>query len=151
MIEYPDAIDELYAKFVAAWNAQSAAVVGYVPQIFFQGVQPETPPDSSKYWCRVSHDIVIESQTSLSTCEGAPGQRRYTAQGLLFVQLFGPKEDAQAFEFLQKLAIIGRNAYRGKTTPGHIWFRNVRVKPLPDEELYKRFNVIAEFEYDEIG
>lgn len=150
-IEYVGAIDDIYGAFLTAWNANSAAIAGYVPTVYYQGVQPDSPPDSSKIWCRISHDIVLEQQTTLSNCEGAPNQKRYTTTGLVFVQVFGPKEDAEVWLKMQKLAKVARNAYRGKSTPGRVWFRNARIKPLADEELYKRFNVIAEFEYDELG
>lgn len=151
MITYNQANDEINATFLAAWNAGTSAIVGYVPEIRWQNVQNRALPDGSKFWVRVSKDTVFERQATLSVCEGSPGQRKYTASGLVFVQLFMPKSNAQAYELGQQLAVVARNAFRGKTTPGNIWFRNVRINEINPEELYYRINVIAEFEYDEIG
>jgi len=151
MIEYDDVNDEINALFLAAWNAGTTALVGYVPEIRWQGVQYRDLPDGSKFWVRLSKQTVFEEQASLSNCEGLPGQKKYTASGLVFVQLFCPKSNTQAFELGQKLAKLARNAFRGKTTPGKIWFRNVRINELSPEELYERFNVVTEFEYDELG
>lgn len=151
MIEFDQARNEINSLFLTAWNLYSATIVSYVPEIRWQGVQYRDLPDGSKFWVRVSKQTVFEEQTTLSACEGAPGQKRYTASGLVFVQIFCPKSNTQAFELGQELAKIARNAFRGKTTPGKIWFRNVRINELNPEELYERFNVVTEFEYDELG
>lgn len=151
MIEFDQVNDEINALFLAAWNAGSAAIAGYVPEIRWQGVQYRDLPDGSKFWVRLSKQTVFEEQATLSTCEGVPGKRKYTASGLVFVQIFCPKSNTQAFELGQKLAKLARNAFRGKSTPGKVWFRNTRINELTPEELYERFNVVTEFEYDEIG
>lgn len=151
MIEFDQARNEINSLFLTAWNLYSAAIVSYIPEIRWQGVQYRDLPDGSKFWVRVSKQTVFEEQTALSVCEGAPGQKRYTASGLVFVQIFCPKSNTQAFELGQELAKIARNAFRGKTTPGKIWFRNVRINELNPEELYERFNVVTEFEYDELS
>lgn len=151
MIEFDDVNDEINSLFFSAWNAGSAAIVGYVPEMRWQGVQYRDLPDGSKFWGRLSKQTVFEEQASLSNCEGLPGKKKYTASGLVFLQLFCPKSNTQAFELGQQLAKLGRNAFRGKTTPGKIWFRNVRINELDPEELYERFNVVTEFEYDELG
>lgn len=151
MITYTQAGDEINTQFLTAWNAHSSAIVGYVPEIRWQNVQNRPLPDGSKFWVRVSKDTVFEQQATLSVCEGLPGQRKYTANGLVFVQLFMPKSNHQAFELGQQLAVIARNAFRGKSTPGNIWFRNVRINEVQPEELYFRINVISQFEYDELG
>lgn len=151
MITYEQTNDEINAAFLAEWNAHSSSIVGYTPEIRWQNVQQRAVPDGSKFWVRVSKDTIYERQATLSTCEGIPGQRKYTANGLVFIQLFCPKSDAQAFELGQQLAMVARNAFRGKTTPGNIWFRNVRINEIQPEELYFRINIIAEFEYDELG
>lgn len=151
MIEFDQVRDEINSLFMEAWNTQAGAVVGYIPKIRWQGVQQRDLPRGSMYWARVSKKTIFEKQATLSTCEGKPGQKRYTASGLVFVQLFCPKSDTQAFVLGSKLAKIARNAFRGKTTSGKIWFRNVCINELNPEELYERFNVVTEFEYDELG
>lgn len=151
MIEFDDVNDEINSLFFSAWKARSAAIVGYVPEIRWQGVQYRDLPDGSKFWGRLSKQTVFEEQATLSNCEGLPGKKKYTASGLVFLQLFCPKSNAQAFELGQQLAKLGRNAFRGKSTPGGIWFRNVRINELNSERLYERFNVVTEFEHDELG
>lgn len=145
---YVEAIDEMFALANNAFAANSSAVVGYVPDIRWPGVQEVGTPDASKFWARVSQQTVIEEQTTLAD---ESGKRRYTASGLIFVQLFCPKADVAAMDKGRKLAVIARNAFRGKTTSGKVWFRNARINELEPEESAYRFNVVAEYEYDEIG
>lgn len=146
--DYVTAIDEMFSLFYEAWLAQSSDVVGYVPEVRWPGVEEPQTPDFSKYWLRVSQQTVIEEQTALA---GSDSKRRYTASGLIFVQLFCPKSEADAMENGRKLAVVARNSFRGKTTSGKVWFRNARINELTPEESAYRFNVVAEYEYDEVS
>lgn len=148
MIGYEEAIDEMFDAFNVAWLANSAAVAGYVPEVRWPGVEEPEKPDASVYWARVSQQTVDEGQSTLRN--GDAGQR-YTTDGLIFVQVFAPKSDSEAMTILRRLAIIGRNAFRGHTTSGKVWFRNARINELPPEDKYYRLNVVAEYEYDENG
>jgi len=148
---FTEARDEINSLFFAKWKAETAAIVGYVPEVLWHNVQSRDIPNSSKYWARVSQQAVLESQTTLSTCEGKPGQKRYTADGLVFVQIFAPKQLGNSAQFAGKLAEVARNAFRGKSTPGKVWFRNARIIDIEPEDQFYRFNVVAEFQYDELG
>lgn len=162
-LTYDAAVDEMFGLFKAAWDSGSAAIVGYVPEVRWPGVELKNPdgsikkPESDKYWARVSQQGVDEEQTSLSACVasnengGVLPASRFTAIGLLFVQLFCPKTEAEAMEFGRELAKLSRAAYRGKKTAGGVWFRNVRIIEVESEELWHRFNVVAEYEYDEVA
>ena len=149
---YSAAVDEINAIFWNDWNStKTSDIVGYVPAVRWEFVESQELPDSSKVWCRVSTQTVGIEQTTLSDSVGEQGHRRYTATGLVFVQIFCPKSLAQAGEFGRALSQVARNSFRGKSTQSGIWFRNARVNELPMEDLYYRFNVISEFEYDERG
>ena len=148
MITYEEAIDEIFGIFNAAWLAESAAVAGYIPEVRWPGVEEPEKPDLAKFWARVSQQTVIEGQSSLRN--GDAGQR-YTTDGLVFVQIFCPKSDSLGMTNGRKLAIIARNGFRGNATSGQVWFRNARINELPPEENWYRFNVVAEYEYDENG
>lgn len=144
---FSGATDEICGAFWQTWNAaETSSLVGYVPDVRWPLVEESAEPDSSKYWARLSIQTVFEEQTALA---GNDGKRRYTASGLVFVQIFCPKSISNSGEVGRKLAEIARNAYRGKTTPNKVWFRNVRINELSPENLFYRFNVVAEFEYDE--
>jgi hypothetical protein len=150
--DYTAAIDEISGFFYQDWNSvKTSAIVGYVPEIRWQNIELPSVPDASKFWCRFSTQSVFEEQTTLSNCAGEPGKKRFTLSGLVFIQLFCPKSNARANELGQKLAEVAKKTFRGKATENKIWFRNVRINDLEPENLYYRFNVVAEFEYDEMG
>lgn len=144
---FSGAADEINGAFWQVWNAaEVSALVGYVPDVRWPMVEEPAEPDSSKYWARVSIQTVFEEQTALA---GSDTKRRYTASGLVFVQIFCPKSISNSGEIGRKLAEIARKGYRGKSTPNKVWFRNVRINELSPENLFNRLNVVAEFEYDE--
>ena len=146
---YSGATDEICGQFWQAWNAaEVSSLVGYVPDVRWPYVEEPETPDSSKYWARVSIQTVFEEQTALA---GNDTKRRYTASGLVFVQLFCPKSVSDSGEVGRKLAEISRNAFRCKSSPNNVWFRNARINELSPENLFHRFNVVAEFEYDEVA
>lgn len=150
MTDYEGARDEMFALFNAAWLAGTAAIVGYVPEVRWQGITKETKPDESKFWARVSLQTVGGEQASLSNCAGAIGQKHYTDFGLIFVQIFAPKSGQQSQLKLSRLGMLARNVFRGVSTDHKVWFRNARINELPDELEFHRLNVVAEYEYDEL-
>lgn len=148
---YVNAIDEMFALFNAAWQNNTSAIVGYVPTLYWPGIIPEDTPDASKYWGRVSQQTVTEEQSTLSNDEGLPGSKCFTINGLIFVQLFCPVSDVSAMQTGRLLAVVAKKAFRGKTTSSGVVFRNARINELSPENNAIRFNVVAEYEYDEIS
>lgn len=148
---FSEAKDEMLSLLKAAWDSESGAVVGYIPEIRYEAVEKADQIDRSKYWIYATIQAVDEEQATLSDCVGVPFQKRYNAAGLVFIQLFAPKSDEEGEAKLEQLAAIAKKAFRGKTTVGSIWFRNVRIKSVDPEALFYRLNVVAEYEYDEIG
>lgn len=151
MIEFDAAVKEMEALFNTAWQANSGTAFGYVPEIEWEGKESASKVDRSKVWARFSTQNVFEEQATLSACVDEPFVRRYEGSGLIFVQLFLPKTVANALIKGRTLAKVARNAYRGKKSDGGITFHNVRINNLPPEELFYRINVVAEYDYDELG
>jgi hypothetical protein len=147
MIDYITAIDSIFEAFKAVWDEDTTAVVGYVPAVYWQGIEEPEKPDASKYWVRLSQQSVNETQ---KTFVGENSKKRFQNDGLVFVQLFCPKVDSQSFQIGRELAVVARDAFRGKVTSSGVWFRNARIKELSDEEGYHRFNVVADYQFDEM-
>ena len=143
--DYLTAVNEMYKLFYDAWNIEAQVIVGYTPEVMVQGFEKETLPDQSKFWVRLSQRTISEEQVTFSNSHC----KKYESNGILFIQLFCPKNSNQSYEKAKQLAIIARNAYRGKTTDSSVWFLNVRINELDDEENWFRFNIIAEYKYDE--
>lgn len=147
MTDYKAAIDSIFALFMAYWNANSTDILDEAPAIYWQGIEEAAKPDSSKYWIRISQQTIEEVQKSF-TAENS--RKRFQISGLVFVQLFCPKTDSQAFNNGRQLAVVARNAFRGNKTSAGVWFRNAVIKELSSEESYHRFNIVVEYQYDEM-
>lgn len=146
------AIEQTQQLFLAAWTANAGAVFGYVPDIEWHGQESVGAVDRSKVWVRFSTQNVFEQQASFATDVAQPFQRRYESSGLVFVQLFLPKTVDNAVTKGRSLAQVAKAAFRGKSTAGGVTFNNVRINDgLTPEELFYRINVVAEYEFDELG
>lgn len=149
---YSSAIDALYGHFLDNWNdSEASALLGYDAQILWANLEPNKKPDSSKTWLRVSQQTVLEHQSTLSNDVGEAGKRRFTTTGLIFVQFFFPKSEPRSWQVGRNLAEIARNIFRHSLTNNSIWFRRAKINELPEERDTFRLNVVAEYEYDELG
>lgn len=148
---YAAAKDEIYGALKTRWDALTLAVVGYVPEMRWHGSELPDKPDMSKYWARASIQTVIARQSGLARNVGQAQRSRYTNSGLVFVQIFAPRSDARGVELGEALAVIARDTYRGHTVRGEVSYYRARFEELPPEELAYRFNVVAEYEFDELG
>lgn len=146
---YVLARDEIFALFVAEWNASAAAIVGYIPEIRYQGLE-SLSPDNSKFWARLSTQMVAEGQATLGAAE-AGGQKLYESNGLFFAQVFGPLNNSDTWEKLQLLAIVAKRSIRGKKTSSGVWFRNEKINEIGSDGRFEQINAVAEFQYREIG
>jgi hypothetical protein len=135
----------MFALFAAAWATGAPAITTSAPSILWAGIEPTAPIAPDSYYVSVDEQPVTEQQATLRN-----GDRRYEAAGLLIIQVFCPRSDAQAMAKGRALAEVARDAFRGVDTGG-VWFRNVRINKLPPSEKYYIFNVISEYEYSEIG
>uniref|UniRef100_A0AAU6W084 Tail terminator protein n=1 Tax=Pseudomonas phage Pavpe01 TaxID=3138545 RepID=A0AAU6W084_9VIRU len=149
---YTDALDEMFGKIKAAIDGPVNTVLGYKAETRWPFVAEPTKPDNSKIWLRVSTQIVDEQQSTLSTCEGLPGQKRYESAGLLFIELYLPKAKGDSGVKGRKVAVILRDLFRNAASgPTGITYYRARINDgIAPEELFYRLNVVTEFEYDEI-
>jgi hypothetical protein len=123
--------------------------VGSAPEVRFAGIEKGSIPDD--HFARFTMSPVLEAQ---STHTNGEYKTRYTIEGLIIIQVFtlrksGKEQEAEAYA--RKLAVVARNIFRGRCFAGGIQFRNVRINDLAPEAKYNRRNVIAEYQYDELG
>lgn len=141
-----DAYEITSSRFETEWNAGAPAIVTPAPDIRWDGREKGAIPKG--YFCRFSMQWVLERQRTFRNGE----DQRYVTAGVLFIQLFGPRnDDEMSAGNVGRLATLARGIFRGKTFDGCVLFRNVRVVDLEPLDNYHRKNVVMEFEYDEIG
>jgi len=142
--------DQMADMMIAAWNAADWAAYGLTaaPEIEWQGRggdQKQSPSLPYAIW-QARHSG--ESQAGLSD---QIGNQLWEPIGLIIVQCKAPLIKGNGFEVAERMAIIARNAYRGKQTPGCIWFRNARIEEVGPDAGWFLFNAYIEFEYNEVG
>lgn len=149
---YTDATNIMFERIQDAVSGPVKAVLGYDAEMRWPYVAEPKKPDGSKVWFRVSSQIVDEHQSTLSTCEGAPGQRKYETAGILIIEAYLPKSLRDAGPKGRAVATALRDTFRNVAS-GEAGIRYYRARindGIAPEELFYRLNVVTEFEYDEI-
>lgn len=151
---YEEAIDAMFATFKDAWEGGAAAIVGYVPEVRYEGItDPDEGDDKrhapqSKYWARLTVRNAIEGQMSLGTPSG-PGTHEYESIGTLSIQLYLPKKDDDALVLGRRLGMLARNAYRGVASGDEVWYTEVTLRERNPETRWKRIDVTATYRFTE--
>jgi len=148
---YVEAVDDIFGLFNSAWDSNAGSIVGSVPTVYWQGNEPAQTPGKDSFHVHVGTQTVIEQQTTFKTGVAPSENKRYTANGLVVIQLYCPMSVSDSMDKGRQLAVLARNAFRGKESANNVWFRNVRINELPAEDDYYRLNIIADFEYDDLG
>lgn len=140
---YASAYTSITTEFQTYWNAGAGAIVGgSAPVIRFAGI--ELPSIPKTYFCRLVMQPVADRQSSFRQTDG----KRFRASGIVYIQIFAPKNDPQAYERLRGLSAFAQRRFRSAIDC--ISFVNVRINDAPPEQSFIRQNVIAEYAYDEI-
>jgi hypothetical protein len=145
---YSEATDTMNSLLYALLVAESASIIGYIPEVYWPTIELPRELPVNRYWLRVARQTVLQRQANIA---GADLVRKYTTRGLLSIQVFAPMLQINSARYCCSLAQLAQRAYRGVTTPNGVWFRDVTVKELPADGRYYRCNVVSDFQYDEVG
>ena len=141
---YEQAIDDMFSQFFTVWKDDSAAIVGYIPDVIWHGVEEGVTPDRAKFWARASHKASFTEQAAFTI-----GPKRFTSKGILYIQIFCPFTAQKAVSVGRKLAVLVRNAYSGKESVGGVWFRNPKIVDRPVDKDWFQLVVSVEYSFDE--
>lgn len=151
MIENPaQARDSMALILRDAWAVADWAALGLAepPPIIWQGRGADAKPDLDGPYIiwMAKHASMPQSGFSNEI-----GEVKYSSVGVIVIQCKAPLLPGNGFEVAEQMAIIARNAYRGKQTPDCIWFRNARIEEVGPDAGWYLFNTFVEFDYDEVG
>lgn len=136
-LTYREAKDEILAIFKAAWDPTGWPV-------HYQDVRKQRSSDENP-WAVVTLNHSAGFQDTLS---GVIGSRTFTRLGFLTTQIFVPV--GKGLQEAYDLAKIVSDAFEGASTPGGVWFRDVRLNEVGRDGEFFQLNVVADFRYDEI-
>lgn len=110
-------------------------------------VAPAGFPPATASWGRVSIGDTGEERPP--PLVASPNTRRYHMEGLLTVELYALAGDGRrASQALGEAVLAG---FRGQTTAGGVWFRNLRVVPVGADGAWWHENALIEYRYDSLG
>ena len=125
-----------------AWFAAVAAL-GLEAEVRYKDDGLEQPEQGS-YWMRLSTQTVDEGHETLSNGEN----RRFLTVGLVFVQIFCPRQDDNASDNADILAEAMRNAFRDPRVDANLEFTGATIDDnVRPEPAWIAVNVNARFSY----
>lgn len=144
---YDAAYDVLTNTLIAGVVGMGAlAGLSADPDLRFEDVEKsEIPKDA---FLRFTMNPVLERQATFRSPEGT---QLYDNQGVFIIQCFVPRKLETCAENIRLLATRVKLLYRGNQLDGCVWARNVRVNKLKPEDNFVRANVVAEYEFEEVG
>lgn len=143
--------DSMASLFAAAWASSDAwASLGLpdAPRIAWQGRRLDPEPSLDAPYCRW---IARHGEPPRPSLAGDQATRIYPNSGMIIVQCLAPLDPGNGFEVAERMAIIARDAYRGKQTSDCIWFRNARIEEVGEDAGWFLFNAYVDFTYDEVS
>lgn len=152
MPSFDEARDSMLGVFKTKWDADTPAVAGSIPTIFYDGIGEEGEKPHDAPWARIQ---IRHSAGSVTGIGKIGGKARTTKLGICTVQVFTPLYDddgvtPRGLSLNEELSKIAKAAFENVVTAEDVVFRNVRATEIgPDGPSYQT-NVLAEFEYDEI-
>lgn len=149
--------DESARLFTEAFAPAAELIVGAPVEIRYQGVlhaisgQALKPVDPAKYWVRFSmRGVLSRASAFVLSDDPVPSQMEFETNGLAFVQVFAPMIEVDGFAQGLLLAELAQAIFRRTETPSGVVFNNVRINELADDTKAWRWNVIAEYEFNEV-
>lgn len=116
------------------------------PVVIWEG-RPGDIPSVEYAYIRVTITPNTSDQASLA---GADGLKKWSNEGLVSVQAFGPLSWDNGYEVAEYMGIMAKRVFQGKTTPNGIWFRNCRTNRIGPSGGWYQFNTLIEYQFDEL-
>ncbi len=129
-----EARDEVLTLINAAWPASTGP-------LYYWDVSHETPsPEDEPFWGRVTMRHNIGQDDSI-------GGRLFLNAGTITVQMFSIFGNGLSTS--DQTAKVVLDSMRRASTPGGVWFRNVRYSEIGQDGSWFHTQVLADFEYTE--
>ena len=140
---YSQAIDEISLLIKTAWDVNTPAILGYIPVVYWPWVDTGIIPVTTKFYAKLSFKTGMTTQATL-----AGDNRRYVSTGIVIFEICGPKDDPSASHKMKELCQIVLTCLR--KCPNNVRLRNSSINEKPLDAGRIRFEVLSQFQYDEI-
>lgn len=142
---------EIFERFDTTWAAKAGVIVGGdAPEVRYKGDERKELPGSSKYWARASTQMVDTRQAAHQMPEAPDASNViYATAGVVIIQIFAPMSERTSYGKGELLAELAQCIFMATETPSAVWFRNPRINELDDDGTWYRWNVIADYQFDQ--
>lgn len=138
--------DEIYGLVTTAFNAWLADA-GETCELRYQGRAKATK--TLPLFVHFSMQQVLSTLKAFVQTEDRNDKKVYETSGLFFAQVNVGMAEQDSFRRGDLIATALRDMVRDVDTPSGVSLRNARFNELPSDTQSYRWNVIAEYEYDE--
>lgn len=135
-LSYKEATDEMLVMVNDAWIP-----TGH--DMYWESVRDERDPAETP-WA----STVIRHAVGRQVTFGGKGFRMFERVGTIHMNCFAPIGKGLSESYA--LAKILADAFEGISSPGGVWFRNVRINEIGREGQYMQVNTLADFTYNEV-
>lgn len=158
-VDYSSATAEIFSVLTAAYNDPDIGALvlttqvlgagnGYVPTLRTPGDIDVTPRDVSKILVKSAYQTVTDSQSAFRNGYGA---RKYTATGMLGIQVLCPKNVANSYVCGKLLASLVQKAFRNPPSGGSVWYSNERIIEVGSVQNDNQINIFVTASYETEG
>lgn len=137
-----EAYNDTIGKFATKWATTSLPVK--YPNVPVDAAMQTAIDSGETAWARVTYKPNLRDQTSLASS----GNAKYTAQGVVIVDIFTPTGDGGTLS--RTLYSLVETAFEGISTLNGVWYRQVRTEDIGQDGHYWHTQTIAEWSYDEV-
>lgn len=142
----------ILARISAEWAAKAPAIVAPLaaPEMRYQGLEKGALPGADKYWGRSSTAMATTRQSAHVTDEVDRSPVEYLTGGVVMVQIFAPMSVTGSYAKGELLSEAAQRMFMAGETSEGVWFRNPRINELPNDGTWHRWNVIADFQFNQV-
>lgn len=139
---------EIFALIAAAWVARAGDIVSPIPELRWQGVEKSALPGATKFWARAGTQLATTRQSAFVNANDLHPVE-YETFGVATIQIFAPMKEPTSYAKGELLAGLGQCMFMAAATPSGVWFRNPRINELTPDGSWYRWNVLADFQFNQ--
>jgi hypothetical protein len=155
-IDYAAACTEIFSVLTTAWNdedtgAQSIALTvfgdgnDYLPVLRTPGDRVVEDRNVALVMGKAAYQTITDTQSSF---RNGNETRKYTATGMLGVQILCPKNVAKAYVYGRLLARLVQKAFRNPPSGGSVWYRDQRIIEVGSVQNDNQINIFVTASYE---
>jgi len=139
---YTQILDEIFGLFNQGVINNSVTAIGYVPNIYWDGVQSLDAIDQTKITLDIVNNVISDNIETI----GHVNERLFKLVGYIRIDINCPITLNQSLYTGRKLIDVIINIYKGVTTNSGIWFRGIKINENIDYDVVKKISILIDYE-----